>query len=45
MKEFFALRGKRYSYLKDNNRQHKKVNDTKSVASKQNLNLKITKIF
>ena len=38
MKEFFGLRAKTYSYLKDNNDE-----DKKQKAQKENLNFKITK--
>ena len=32
MKEFVGLRAKTYSYLKDNNEEHKKGKGTKNVS-------------
>ena len=32
MKEFFGLRTKAYSYLKDNNDEDKKVKDSENVS-------------
>ena len=44
MKEFFRLKAKRYSYLKDNNGEDKKSKRNKKVChKKRNLNFKITK--
>ena len=44
MKEFFRLKAKTYSYLKDNNGEDKKSKRNKKVChKKRNLNFKITK--
>ena len=44
MKKFVGLRGKTYSYLKDNNDEDTKVKRCKKVVhKKKTLNLKITK--
>ena len=44
MKEFFRLKEKTYSYLKDNNGEDKKSKRNKKVChKKRNLNFKITK--
>ena len=45
MKKIVGLRGKTYSYLKDDHSEDKKAKDTKSVSYKANLNLKIIKTF
>ena len=37
MKKFAALRAKTYSYLTDNNDEHKKAKDTKKCAIKRKL--------
>ena len=37
MKEFFQLRAKTYSYLKDNNDKDKKAKDTKQCVIKRKL--------
>ena len=39
MKEFFGLRAKTYSYLKDNNDQDKKPKGTKKCIIKRKLKL------
>ena len=38
MKDFFVLRAKRYSYLKENNDEDKKAKVRKSASSKESLN-------
>ena len=43
MKEFAALRAKRYSCLTENNDEDKKAKGTKKCVIKENLNLKIIK--
>ena len=44
IKEFVRLRGKTYSYLKDNNEEDKKAKGTRSVSQKENLHCKFMKI-
>ena len=43
MIEFVGLRAKTYSYLTDDGSEDKKAKRTKSVSSKENLDLKIIK--
>ena len=38
MKDFFVLRAKRYSYLKENNDEDKKAKGRKSASLKESLN-------
>ena len=43
MKEFFRLRAKTYSYLKDNNDEDKKAKGTKKCVIKRNLKIQDNK--
>ena len=45
MKQFLRLRAKTYSYLLVNGSEDKKVKCTKNYFIKENLNLKIKKLF
>ena len=43
MTKFVGLRAKTYNYLIDDGSEDKKTKGTKTVSSKENLNLKIMK--